>query len=695
LEPSRLFEFFEIHNFKMDPDEEDAHLRGAEQPPPQDEPERKRSRRGKSLEKIAHDKTQQYCPVQLKLNTFLRKDFSKPIKILLEDAAVTMSQIANEAYQLLSLHVVRLLSANQELPEFDQVVFRSSCSLVGTGGRGTPGSQELRETADVYLSLRPLHGYVAPDLANLGGVIDSLSKTMLTMSKNHITLNAFNRIVMYAWSRYDLKGKPEAEYFVKSCFFPDWTDAHLVDAQREFKQWIEINPSFPESVEQNLNHFIKKLFDVLRYFEHQHRLELGLSAEAKAARFQHDRDRGWKRPHLRLFTMFPHKGDYVPSFFEVTKSALPRLLGRSPMHVQRTIAQAILAAPPVPNDPLPLTPDDRIFLQERMSAQSGVFGKPDFHNNPALAAKLWNTLFKCQMFDTRNRKFNYGFSTNGYAVSVNMQKPKEPGPAAEDEDADDKASMDKKEYDSPDNLRMADFDRFIGVDPGQTFVATAFRGVEFSVQDKLHSVYSHISTKEIRHDSKMNENKMWHAKFRKNNPAYANAIDARETLKTADYERLKSNIRTNFLVAAPITNLSKRKVFRARRFKSYRFGQKALDKDIKKLIGPNAVPSKTVIGWGHWEQQDGGFLRGNEKAPIKKLRRACREFGIKVIKIPEHFTSARCSGCRSANHKCTNVRYEGIKCHQVIRCTNSECEEVWQRDLNAARNISAMSSSVS
>jgi hypothetical protein len=158
-------------------------------------------------------------------------------------------------------------------------------------------------------------------------------------------------------------------------------------------------------------------------------------------------------------------------------------------------------------------------------------------------------------------------------------------------------------------------------------------------------------------------------------------------VKTADYQRLKTNIQTNFLAAVPITNLSKRKVFRARRFKSYRFGQKATVKAVKKLIGKGADPSKTVIGWGHWEQQDGGFLRGNEKAPVKKLRRACREFGIKVIKIDEHLTSKRCSGCCSSNHKCKNVKYNGIHCHQVIRCTNSECEEVWQRDLNAARNI--------
>jgi hypothetical protein len=45
------------------------------------------------------------------------------------------------------------------------------------------------------------------------------------------------------------------------------------------------------------------------------------------------------------------------------------------------------------------------------------------------------------------------------------------------------------------------------------------------------------------------------------------------------------------LVAAPISNLSKRNVIRAKWFKSYRFGQDAVVKAIKKLMG--AVPRTT------------------------------------------------------------------------------------------------------
>lgn len=624
----------------------------------------------------------------MKLNMFLQPAFKDEMLGLLENTAITMSQIADEAYQLANLHVTRIISGNGLIPKLDQSFFRSCISLVCVGGRGEPGSPELRATAETFYSLRPAgNGYTPANLSNLTGIIDTLAKQMETMANNNIVQNAFNRIVAYAWSRYGLKDKDEAEFFVKSCFLPGWTDAHLVADQISFKLWIEKDPYFDGVVKDNLNHFIRKLYDVLQYFEEQHQLERELSAEAKAARVQQDQDAQRKRPRLRLFTLLPHKGDHIPGFFEVNKSTLPTLLGMLDLSVQVHIAQAMLNAAVVPNEPFPLTADDRNFIVKRMGSRKAVFGSRDFQQNPALTGKLWNTLFQCHEFDTVTRKFNYVFSTDGYAVSLNLQKPKAEG----DEQAadEDENSPSSSEYDSPENLNQDDFNCFVGVDPGRTYVATAFAGNEVqAASGNVRSEYVQISTREIRHDSKMNENKKWQAKFRENNPAYAQAVNAKQTLKTANYVRLQANIRANFVAAAPIINMSRRKVFRARRFKSYRFGQKAMTKAIKKLIGSNTDPSRTVIGWGDWEQQDGGFLRGNDKAPVKKFRRACRARGIKVIKINEHLTSKRCSGCCSANHKCANFEYyQGIKCHQVIRCTNSECEEVWQRDLNGARNI--------
>ena len=50
------------------------------------------------------------------------------------------------------------------------------------------------------------------------------------------------------------------------------------------------------------------------------------------------------------------------------------------------------------------------------------------------------------------------------------------------------------------------------------------------------------------------------------------------------------------------------------------------------------------------------MIRGREKAPVKKTRKALREYGVKVVKIDEHRSSQLCSACKT--HDVANVKYE-------------------------------------
>jgi len=126
--------------------------------------------------------------------------------------------------------------------------------------------------------------------------------------------------------------------------------------------------------------------------------------------------------------------------------------------------------------------------------------------------------------------------------------------------------------------------------------------------------------------------------------------------------------------------------FRAWRFKTNRFGKKALVKAVDKILG-DSKRSKTVIGFGDWSQQD-GFLKGSEKAPVKKIRRMFRELGIRVLKVDEHRTSKSCSGCCQGD--CESIKINGRDCHRIIRCNNNECNTTWNRDVNGSRNIQSV-----
>jgi hypothetical protein len=601
--------------------------------------EETKGRRGKSQEKKDHDAQHVYSTLQVKLRSFIQPAFVDCLHPLLNRVADTLSRIAFEAYLLANFHVHRLIHEQKTLPPLDQSFFYSCCSLVTCSAkkRKDAGSEDLRISAAQYKCLRPVQ-WTVPNGDYLGHAMASLAREMKTMTQNHIVLNVLRRLTRYVRLRYGLKNGKEAASFIRSCFM----DSDLSVDQIHFKEWIEINPSFEDTVKKNMNHFIVKLADVLRYYE----------------TLEESKPKG-----IRKFTLLPLKGSYVGSFFMIDPTTLPDLVKLLSRNDQERIVHTMISR-------FTEGSDEVQFLHARLKAKA-IFTR-QFQQMPRIAAALWDTLFLTKRYETLRRKFAKLVSTNGYAVTVYMQIPKV-------------GDGSPKEYDSSTGLNENDYEEFIAIDPGGTFVCTAYSGVE---KNAIKSEYTQVSTREIRHDSKMNERKQWDVRQRRSNTEYANVLRNVPSLKTASFETFCARVKQMLAVAEFLFTFSKRPVFRGWRFKTSRFGKKALVKAVKKVVG-NRPPEEILVGFGDWSQQD-GFIRGQEKAPVKKIRRMMRERGIKVISIDEHRTSKCCSRCHEGEME--NVSYgEGEakkRCHQVVRCRNSElCGMVWQRDVNAARNI--------
>ncbi|KAL7476683.1 hypothetical protein ACHAW6_002527 [Cyclotella cf. meneghiniana] len=97
-----------------------------------------------------------------------------------------------------------------------------------------------------------------------------------------------------------------------------------------------------------------------------------------------------------------------------------------------------------------------------------------------------------------NRKFAYEISTNGYVVTLRMQKPK---------------------CEQPDNTQPIDEDdymRLVGADPGVINLLTAQTNT---------GEFVHISTAEYRHMAQMRKQLSWNEGTKKRNPVYAQAIN--------------------------------------------------------------------------------------------------------------------------------------------------------------------------
>jgi hypothetical protein len=233
-----------------------------------------------------------------------------------------------------------------------------------------------------------------------------------------------------------------------------------------------------------------------------------------------------------------------------------------------------------------------------------------------------------------------------------------------------------------------------------------------------------FSTRRFRHISKTTRFTQWEKHLRAREKKYADLVKDLPTLKVDNPQMFSTNFREIAARSRELFVYTKEKPFRKWRFKRFIYEQVALHEVYKEIIpeahrNPKSTDkeiiqeahqqpkSTALVGFGDWSIQDG--LRGNPKAPVKKIRKALRMKGVTVVRIDEYRTSKTCSHCVSIpeNHeemdyekfivknlkhlqirrnRTTRLREEGVfETHAVICCPN--CMIPWQRDVNASRNI--------
>ena len=175
--------------------------------------------------------------VKMKLQTFIKHDFRDIMKKALETIVLNANVAIHQGYLIMNLHVIRCLEEDLPLPNISQ----SFCYRCLTQNAG-PDSI-LAETIRQCHELRPEGAGLDNPLKNLSSIAGQVAKEMLTATKNHIVLNFRPRLEKYVRRKYGLSSSKEASQFVTTMFLQGWTDAHLVDAQRETKAWLgNVNP---------------------------------------------------------------------------------------------------------------------------------------------------------------------------------------------------------------------------------------------------------------------------------------------------------------------------------------------------------------------------------------------------------------------------------------------------------------------
>jgi hypothetical protein len=112
-----------------------------------------------------------------------------------------------------------------------------------------------------------------------------------------------------------------------------------------------------------------------------------------------------------------------------------------------------------------------------------------------------------------------------------------------------------------------------------------------------------------------------------------------------------------------------------KRQKAYSWIRNELTEKVRTAY-PNANPSRTVIFWGNGEFSRGGY--GHGVVPNKKLFTELKN-SFRGRITPERYTSLVCSEDGS--------RTVGFNNLSIKKCNHHTCLVLWDRDINAARNI--------
>ncbi|KAK9389697.1 hypothetical protein V1515DRAFT_642597 [Lipomyces mesembrius] len=164
-------------------------------------------------------------------------------------------------------------------------------------------------------------------------------------------------------------------------------------------------------------------------------------------------------------------------------------------------------------------------------------------------------------------------------------------------------------------------------------------------------------------------------------------------------------IRANLLEL--FTSFGHYKDERPLRWKTYCREQKALHRICMRIKGSKRVRKEDVVV-AYGDGQFGSTMRGKRAAPVKKLRKHLRRYAT-VVAVDEHRTSRVCSKHNQQQTERTGLADEedegggtppdvvhirgqrnadgakGPSLHPVLYC--NKCHTVWNRDVNAARNI--------
>jgi hypothetical protein len=300
--------------------------------------------------------------------------------------------------------------------------------------------------------------------------------------------------------------------------------------------------------------------------------------------------------------------------------------------------------------------------------------------------------------DTRTPCFNYMLDTDGVGASVHIFRwkwiiirPNETSTERENRLAEAREERFTRLFQNIQG-RAGEHDlHWVGVDPGRKNVVTASKLDD----DNEHWSFK-LSSAEYHHRIKANERKeKKDTQLRK--AGVSEWLLESPTMKTHSAAATLSCIQRTFASnhLHQIFNINSTRKTKHMRWKVYMHRLKTIDQTCKSMLGDD--PSNTIIayGGGKFNPSSPGYKPSPTRSSyfanrLKKVHNAT------VLNIWEFNTSQICSKCHAPVKLCGVATQQDpfmtpaniVQTHHFVRrCTNNLCRIIWNRDVNAARNM--------
>jgi hypothetical protein len=313
-----------------------------------------------------------------------------------------------------------------------------------------------------------------------------------------------------------------------------------------------------------------------------------------------------------------------------------------------------------------------------------------FRTHFNLPARLFNV-------NTRSPNFNFMIDTDGVGASVHIFRWKwiviRPNETATERDNRLAEAREERHDQLCRNIqnRADEHDlQWVGIDPGRKTAIAASK-----LDDENDHWSFKLSTADYHHRIKANESKQRKEEQLRKAGVFEWLLQS-PTMKThcaaSTLQCLRRTFETNHL--HHIVDMNCTRKIKHMRWKVYIHRMKTIDQTCKSILGND--PSHTIIAFGAGKFNP--TSRGYKSSPTSSsylVNRLKTVHHATVLNIWEFNTSQVCSNCRyplkltgvGDNQDPWMTDVDIPKPHFVRRCTNPLCRIIWNRDVNAARNM--------